>query len=250
MKRKFIYSTIIVLFAAAAFAAARINRVGIQQVGQYLIPTGQLLTPAGDHVEVNDRPLGMVVSPDGQTVIVGTGSNFNPRAIHLIDVNSKSVKQTIPIGDSFVGIVLNKAGTTLYVGGGTDNNVKIFQKQANGTFSANGVVNIPGGAPSGMSLSADETKLYVALNLRNSVAAMDVNTRTYVEIPVGTYPYTVVASVDGQHVYVSNWGGRRPGPGDTTDGMNPVIVDPRTGIAASGTISVINTQLGKVVAEV
>jgi DNA-binding beta-propeller fold protein YncE len=126
MKRKFIYSTIIVLFAAAAFAAARINRVGIQQVGQYLIPTGQLLTPAGDHVEVNDRPLGMVLSPDGQTLIVCTGSNFNPRAIHLLDVSSKTIKQTIPIGDSFVGIVLNKAGTTLYVGGGTDNNVKIF----------------------------------------------------------------------------------------------------------------------------
>src|SRR5262249_46309493 len=148
------------------------------------------------------------------------------------------------------GIALNKAGTTLYVGGGTDNNVKIFQKQADGTFLADGVVGIPGGAPSGMSLSVDQTKLYVALNLRNSVAVMDVKTRSYVEIPVGTYPYTVAASPDGQHVYVSNWGGRRPGPQDTTDGMNPVIVDPRTGIAASGTISVINIQLGKVEAEV
>jgi YVTN family beta-propeller protein len=101
-----------------------------------------------------------------------------------------------------------------------------------------------------MSLSPDETKLYVALNLRNSVAVVDVNTRTYVEISAGTYPYTVVASMDGRHVYVSNWGGRRPGPGDTTDGLNPVIVDPRTGIAASGTISVINSQLGRVEAEV
>jgi YVTN family beta-propeller protein len=250
MKRKLIYSTWILLFAATAIAAAYVNRVGIQQLGVYLIPTGQLLTPAGDHVEVNDRPLGMVLSPDGQTLIVSTGSNFNPRAIHLIDVASKSIRQSISIGNSFVGIALNKAGTTLYVAGGADNNVKFFQKQPDGSFAANGSVSIPGGSPSGMTLSPDETKLYVALNLLNSVAVLDVKSRTYVQIPVGTYPYTTIASQDGRHVYVSNWGGRRPGPSDTTDGMNPVIVDPRTGIPASGTVSVINTQLGQVEAEV
>ncbi len=249
MKRKLVYSTGLLFFAVAAFAVARINQAGIQHLGSYLIPTGQLLTPAGTHVEVNDRPLGMVLSPDGQTLIVSTGSNFAPRAIHVIDVTSKSVKQTIPMG-GFVGIALNKSGNTLYIGGGSDNNVKTFQKQADGTFAAGPSVNIPGSAPSGLALSPDETKLYVALNLHNSVAVVDAKALTYSEIPVGTYPYTVVPSVDGRHVYVSNWGGRRPGSGDPTDGMNPVVVDPRTGIPASGTVSVINTDSAQVEADI
>ena len=37
-------------------------------------------------------------------------------------------------------------------------------------------------------------------------------------------------SADGSKVYVSNWGGKVPGPADFTDGMFPVVVDPRTGI--------------------
>src|SRR5262249_50061450 len=59
--------------------------VGMQPDGRILVPNGQTLTPAGTHVEVNDRPLGMVVSPDGHLLAVVTGSNFNPRALHLID---------------------------------------------------------------------------------------------------------------------------------------------------------------------
>ena len=250
MKKRIVYTTCILFLAAAAFAVGQLKHIGISQNGSLLIPTGQLISPAGDHVEVNDRPLGMVVSPDGGTVFVSTGSNFAPRAVHLIDLGSRSVKQTIPVGDSFVGIALNKEGTTLYVGGGSNNDVKIFQKQANGTFAADGSVTIAGGAPSGLALSPDESKLYVALNLRNSIAVVDVKTRTFTEIAVGTYPYTVVVSPDGRHVYVSNWGGRRPGPNDKTDGMSPVIVDPRTGIAASGTVSVIDTQLAGVEAEI
>jgi YVTN family beta-propeller protein len=46
---------------------------------------------------------------------------------------------------------------------------------------------------------------------------------------------------------VSNWGGRIPGPGDTTDGTYPVVVDPRTGIPISGTVSVIDAASNQVV---
>ncbi|MCC6861194.1 MAG: hypothetical protein IT158_21680, partial [Bryobacterales bacterium] len=75
--------------AAAVFAAAAAlvqgPRAGLQPDGSYLIPTGQRLTPAGRHIEVNDRPLGMVLSPDGSRLAVVTGSNFAPRALHILD---------------------------------------------------------------------------------------------------------------------------------------------------------------------
>src|SRR5262249_61342074 len=54
-------------------------------------------------------------------------------------------------------------------------------------------------------------------------------------------------SKDGRKVYISNWGGRLPQPGDATDGTNPVVVDPATGIANNGTVSVYETAARAIV---
>jgi DNA-binding beta-propeller fold protein YncE len=146
--------------------------VGIQPDGSILVPNGQTLTPAGTHIEINDRPLGMVVSPDGTLLAVATGSNFNPRALHIIDLQTRTLKQTIAIVNSFVGVAFNPAGDTIYVGGGPSNDVKLF-KAAGGVFAAAGTIPISGGSqPSGLTLNGDGTRLYVALNQTNEVAVI------------------------------------------------------------------------------
>src|SRR5262249_58169794 len=186
----------------------------------------------GVDIEVNDRALGMVLNPRGDLLAVVTGSNFNPRALHLVDVGSKAVKQTIPIANSFVGVAFSPAGDKIYVGGGASNDVKFFSMTPAGTFAADGTIPISGGAaPSGLSLSANGAMLYVALNMTHEVAVIDTAARPILaRVPAGIYPYTTAISADGSKVYVTNWGGKVPGPTDVTDGMFPVIVDPRTGI--------------------
>jgi len=67
---------VIVLFGAGGFAFGRHVTIGVQPDGSIINPVGQLLTPAGTHIQVNDRPLGMVLSPDHQVLAVVTGSNF------------------------------------------------------------------------------------------------------------------------------------------------------------------------------
>jgi YVTN family beta-propeller protein len=230
--------------ATAALALYETRRAGRQPDGSFLTPTGQTLTPAGAHVEVSDRPLGMVLSPDGKSLAVVTGSNFAPRSLHLVDVASKAVTQTIPIGDSFVGVAFDASGRKLYVGGGKDNEVKIFERPAAAEYRQTASVRIPGSAPSGLALSGDGRTLYVALNLKHALAIIDTASLGVKEVAVGSFPYTVV--VRGGKVYVSNWGGRRPNPQDTTDGAFPVVLDPRTGIPASGTVTVIDAAGAKV----
>src|SRR5262249_3809054 len=117
---------------AAGFAVRQFVGAGVQPDGAILVPTGQALTPAGVHIEVNDRPLGMVLNPRGDLLAVVTGSNFNPRALHLVDVGSKAVKQTIPIANSFVGVAFSPAGDKIYVGGGASNDVKFFAQAPDG----------------------------------------------------------------------------------------------------------------------
>jgi YVTN family beta-propeller protein len=84
--------------------------------------------------------------------------------------------------------------------------------------------------------------------MTHEVAVIDTATRAITKrVPVGIYPYTAVISADGSKVYVSNWGGLVPGPNDFTDGMFPVIVNRRTGIPVSGTVSVLDTSSNTVV---
>jgi YVTN family beta-propeller protein len=234
--------------AGTAYAFRSLFTIGVQPDGSIVVPTGQLLTPAGTHIEVNDRPLGMVLSPNRRMLAVVTGSNFNPRALHLIDVNTRTVKQTIGIANSFVGVAFSPAGNRIYVGGGASNDVKLFSSAPDGTFAPAGTIPIAGAAPSGLSLSADGARLYVALNMTHQVAVIDTATSTIVKrVPVGIYPYTTVVSADGSKVYVTNWGGKVPASTDFTDGMFPVVVDQRTGIPVSGTVSVIDTASNTVV---
>jgi YVTN family beta-propeller protein len=247
VKRAAIAAVALTAITAAAYSVLRVT-VGRQPDGSILIPTGQALTPAGTHLEVSDRPLGMVRSPDGRRMAVVTGSNFARRSLHLLDTEAKTVAQTIPLGDSFVGVAFDSAGGRLYVGGGQDHDVKIFDRQADGSYRQQGAISIPGGAPSGLALSADDATLYVALNLKHAVAVIDTKTRQVREVPVSIYPYTV--AIAGATVYVSNWGGRRPRTGDPTDGVFPVVLDPRTGIPVSGTVSVLDARTNAVTREV
>src|SRR5262249_55973418 len=151
-----LWSSLLVATAAAGFVARQLVVVGVQPDGStILVPNGQALTPAGVHLEVNDRPLGMVLDPSGSVLAVVTGSNFNPRALHLIDVTTRALKQTLPIANSFVGVAFSPAGDEIYVGGGASNDVKLFAKAPDGSFRADGTIPIAGSAPSGLTLSPD-----------------------------------------------------------------------------------------------
>ncbi len=232
---------------ASVYAARHLMSVGAQPDGSYLVPTGQRLTPPGATIDVNDRPLGMVVSPDGTKLAVVTGSNFASRALHIIDMQTKTLKQTIGIGDSFVGVDFSPSGDRIYVGGNTNDNVAVFTAAADGTYAPTSSISIPKSAPSGLEVNGDGSKVYVALNTSHQLGVIDTATGTVTRVAVGIHPYTTAISADGAKVYVSNWGGRVPGPTDVTDGMFPIVVDPRTGIPATGTVSVVDTATNTVI---
>ncbi|HSS38667.1 MAG TPA: hypothetical protein VLT58_07850, partial [Polyangia bacterium] len=81
-KHRFLGALVVVSAAvpASVYAARHLISVGVQPDGSIVVPTGQRLTPTGTTIDVNDRPLGMVVSPDGSKLAVVTGSNFASRA--------------------------------------------------------------------------------------------------------------------------------------------------------------------------
>ena len=144
----------IVIFALPLLAipagVIRYNAVGKYPDGSILIPTGQLLRPAGALITVNDSPLGMALSPDGLTLAVTTGSNFNPPARHLIDVAGKALIETMLLKDGFVGIAFHHAGDSIYVGGNGNDDVPALKRRVGRLFEAATSIGLPSGsAPRG-----------------------------------------------------------------------------------------------------
>ncbi|HEY4825359.1 MAG TPA: hypothetical protein VIH85_01265 [Solirubrobacteraceae bacterium] len=103
--------------------------------------------------------------------------------------------------------------------------------------------------PSGMALSPDGSKLYVALNGANKLGVIDTANDTVLdEIPVGNAPRQVELADNGTVAYVSNEGGRPAKSGDKCTNLSdgtPVVSNCSTGGASTGTVSVVSLNSGR-----
>jgi len=242
--------------------------IGKQADGTYFVPTGQTLNPAGKNLSFDGRPIEMALRPDGKMIAL-----MCQRGTRLFDTQTQQfLPDLVPGSHNLGGIVWSRDGHTLYSTG------KVAATRRNGAASPPGVVYVthfdesgkatqtkPIGfelksrikpnrsakdsQPCGLALSPDEKTLYVTLFNNGTLAAVDLSTydpktgdATSTEVPVGSSPERVVVSRDGSKLFVANRGGKSPEAGDTMDDDDPVVVDPKTYKAATGTVSVVNTK--------
>ncbi len=94
--------------------------------------------------------------------------------------------------------------------------------------------------------------LYVVLNGNNRIIKQDAKSGDTVWITeAGVAPYGLTLA--DNKLYVTNWGGRIPGPGDTDVAGVPwgnAHVDPNTGATSEGSVSVIDPGSGSVLATI
>lgn len=233
------------------------QQVGRQPDGKVVLPTNQVLHPAGQQVEFRGRPTDVVLSPDRKTAAFLNGAY---RAIILVDTETGTVKQEFSAAGastSFGGILYSPDGKTLYAS--QANGRLIIAKVADdGTLELDqlvttlprSIIPYPGREdgnpyPGGLALSEDGKTLYVVLNRNNTLAVFDLATRTVMrEIKVGNAPHTVI--VHGRRAYVSNQGGRPAKPGDFTNDSSgtPIVAHEESGYATTGTVSVVDLDAG------
>jgi YVTN family beta-propeller protein len=177
------------------------------------LPTGVVLDPAGVSVPLGSMPLTLRFSPDS-TRMVAVLSGYREQGIQVIDRASRRVVQTIVQPAAFVGACFSPDGSRLYVSGGDRDLVYEYAWSADTAALADSIRLGPspgpaGGRayPAGLACSSDGSRLYVAENLADSIAVVDLATRRVMQgLPTGPYPYDVAVRRDGR-VYVSSWGG-------------------------------------------
>jgi YVTN family beta-propeller protein len=217
-----------------------------------LVPTNQVLQPAGKQVTFPGRPVDLAFAEDGRTVVVK-----NLRNLVFIDVTTGQIKQTLrmpptrdsKLGFSVVGLLVK--GDHIYVSD-TKDHVRVARRQSDGRYGWEKEIELAkpqvGGLvhPAGIAqFSLDE--LWVASTRGNNVQRINLKTDKVEEVvPVGVAPY-MICLLNADKCYITNWGGNPPNEKDpqAKTSETPVRVDSRTGVANDGTVSVLERIAGR-----
>jgi YVTN family beta-propeller protein len=246
------FALLLSIFAQAVFLAPCLHaeeqerlQVGRQPDGRIVVPTNQVLQPAGQQILFPGRPVDLVLTDRGQTLVVK-----NLKDLVFIDLATGKIKQTLtsPVGFSVVGLL---AREKRILATDVKDHLRSAVRTDNGRYAWSEPMALSkprgGGSvhPAGIAAQSADA-VWVTSTRGNSVQLLDVAAGEVKQvIDVGVAPYAVCCPC-AERCYVSNWGGDPPGGGDLqapTSGA-PASVDAR-GIANRGSVSVLMRQEGK-----
>jgi YVTN family beta-propeller protein len=226
--------------------------VGVQKDGRVVVPTNQILQPAGVQATFPGRPVDVLLIDGGRTAVVK-----NLRELVFLEVATGKILKTLPVRPSwtktsppgFSVVGLANDGDTIYVSDAKED-VQVARREPGGAWDWKEPIRIPAPPvkdaphPAGLALQGDD--LFVTATRANAVHRIDRRTGRVVQtLPVGVAPYTLLFSKPDR-AYVSNWGGEHPGKGEDAgvSSGTPIKVDPRTRVASSGSVSVLVREEG------
>ena len=252
--------------------------VGRKDDGRTVTPVNQTLSPYGRFVDLPGlRPQALAATRDGHLLVSGKTAE-----LLVLDAGSGELLQRVefpsdgrreasvePVSPnilrpdtkgqlSYTGLIVDDAGRRVFLSN-VRGSIKVFRIADDGTVAPSHTLPLPPAnaprrdeeIPTGLALAADGASLFVCGMLSNRLLEIDARTgelRRSVE--VGVAPWDVVLA--GGCAFVSNFGGRRPGPGDLVGPAGrgtTVRVDPLRHIASEGSVSVVDLASGAVVAE-
>jgi DNA-binding beta-propeller fold protein YncE len=192
----------LLLFAAAVAAHAQFTQP---------IATGVRLDPAGDAVDLGSMPIGMALAPGGERLAVVL-SGWREQGLQIVDLESSKVVQTLTQPAAFYGAAFSPDGAHLYVSGGNDDSIFCYAWKDGAAALERKIVlgkqkedKTGSRYPAGVAVSKNGRYLYVAENVGDALAVVDLVTSDVERLPTDHYPYAVEVAADG-NVYVSAWG--------------------------------------------
>ncbi|MEP6493924.1 MAG: bifunctional YncE family protein/alkaline phosphatase family protein [bacterium] len=178
------------------------------------LPTGVHLDPAGISHSVGPLPLALALAPGGNRIALLL-NGWSRVGVQIVDWRQGRTTQTIDLPAAFLGLAFSPDGKWLCASGGNSDQVYRFRWTGDSAILVDSIALAVRQAgrragvryPAQLAFSRDGQQLYVAENLADSLAVIDMQGGAVTHrVPTGKYPYGVVVGNDGT-VYVSAWGG-------------------------------------------
>src|SRR6476661_596507 len=144
------------------------------------LPTGLLLDTVGTTSDLGNFPVKIVPAPGGRQLVVLL-SGWREQGLQVVDRGSGRVLQTLPQTAAFLGLAFSPDGKSLYASGGNEDVVYRYAWE-NGEARPNGKLVLAAKEagkeatryPAGLAISPDGRRLYVAENVSDSLAVLDL----------------------------------------------------------------------------
>ncbi|OYU92825.1 MAG: phosphoesterase, partial [Bacteroidetes bacterium B1(2017)] len=183
--------------------------------GTSVLPSGRWLTPAGELVRITHDPFGMCLSPDGKKAVTihnGVFTIIELDKLTTTRIPSYDKKDLNPLGESsFIGVAFAEDNNTLYLSGGDNGAVIVFDIKANkviDSLSLNGTVDgkkYEDSFTSDLIFKQDELLILDRGNFR--LVRYDLKSKTIKKsIDVGRQPFGLALSKDKKMAFVANVG--------------------------------------------
>lgn len=195
----------------------------LDPTGTSIIPNGRLITPRGKTLRIAPHPYGLILSKDGSIAITANSGN-RPFSISILEdlLGTNPRIRQIPEkaeGDDdllkavFMGLAISPDNKLVYVAGGQENKVFIFDIQSGAKKGEINCAYVDAGRDythgylGDLTLSADGKRLFVVDQIGFRVVIVNTETRKVLQsIPVGRYPFGITLSPDEKELYVANVG--------------------------------------------
>lgn len=187
----------------------------IDEKGTSVLPSGRLLTPAGNLIRITHDPFGMAISPDGRKALTlhnGVFTIIDIATLNNTRVPSYDKKIASPLSQgSFLGVAFAQDSKKVYLSGGDNGAVIVYdieRMQRIDSISLNGKaggIDFEDSFTSDLLLNNDELLILDRGNFR-FVRYDLIHKRITASIPAGRQPFGLALSPDRTTAFVANVG--------------------------------------------
>ncbi len=194
---------------------AQNNPGSVELPGKYkgytLLPNGWRLTPTGKQVPVGELPLSMVVTRNGQYAIT-SNSGMGINSLSVVDLKTLKEVQRYVVSNTWVGLTFGTKDKRLYVSGGNNNVVYVFNFKKGRLYPADTLIigdKFPKAEISltGLALYNRKNQLLAVSKESNMLYVVDLKSKKVIKkIEMPGKCYDIVISHAQNYAYVSIWG--------------------------------------------
>ena len=199
---------------------------GLKLDGRVLLPNGWSLKPAGRQLKLGDLPVQITQHPT-EPILAILHAGYGDHEVVTVDQKSGKILGRVNVPYSFSGLVFSEDGKQLYVGGGFDDLVHIFD-YSQGLLNNRRQLQFPDRkeflaepapgfgetrkkmrAVGGLAISADGKTLYTSHVFGHSVGRFDLTTGQFIDelkLESGSHPYSILLDKISNRIYISLWG--------------------------------------------